>query len=110
MRQAHILQFGQFRFSSQSRSGERNAVSRHAPYTVNVDRRNRNWSETVIALADITTAGEARFSLQPALLDPNGNPQLLAGDEGRAVIERLDEMSPNAEIRFCDGLGRLQLS
>ena len=85
-------------------------VSRHAPYTVNVDRRNRNWSETVIALADITTAGEARFSLQPALLDPNGNPQLLAGDEGRAVIDRLDEMSPNAEIRFCDGLGRLQLS
>lgn len=85
-------------------------VSRHAPYSVNVDRRNREWSETVIVLAEFTGAGEARFSMQPALLDSAGNPQLLAGDEGRAVIQRLNEMSPNAEIHFCDGLGHLQES
>ena len=85
-------------------------VSRNAPYSVNVDRRNREWSETVIVLAEFAASGEARYSLQPALLDSVGNPQLLAGDEGRAVIERLDQMSPKAEIRFRDGLGRLQLS
>jgi len=85
-------------------------VSRNAPYSVNVDRRNREWSETVIALADITETGEAQYSLQPALLDADGNPQLLAGDEARAVIEGLDAMSPKAEIGFYDGLGHLQLS
>ena len=85
-------------------------VSRHAPYSVNVDRRNREWSETVIALAEINAAGEVAYTLRPALLDADGNPRLLEGDEARAVIERLDRMSPNAEIRFCDGLGRLQLS
>ncbi len=85
-------------------------VSRHAPYSVNVDRRNREWSETVIVLADFAAAGEPRYSLQPALLNAAGNPQLLAGEDGRALITRLDEMSPNAEIRFRDGLGRLQLA
>ncbi len=85
-------------------------VSRNAPYSVNVDRRNREWSETVIALADLREAGEARYALIPALLDGDGNPQLLAGDEARAVIERLEAMSPVAEFSFSDGLGHLQLS
>ncbi len=84
-------------------------VSRNAPYTVSVDRRNREWSETVIALADLSKPGEAQYSLQPALLDGDGNPQLLAGDEARAVIERLDAMSPEAQIRFDDGRGHLHL-
>ena len=85
-------------------------VSRNAPYSVTVDRRNREWSETVIALADLKETGEAQYSLQPALLDAAGNPQLLAGDEARAVIERLDALSPKAQIGFCAGLGHLQLS
>ena len=85
-------------------------VSRHAPYSVTVDRRNREWSETAIVLADLSDPGAARYSLQPALLDGDGNPQLLAGDEARAVIERLDAMSPQAKIRFGDGLGHLQLT
>lgn len=85
-------------------------VSRNAPYSVIVDRRNREWSETVIVLAEFAASGEARYSLQPALLDSVGNPQLLAGDEGRSVIDRLDQMSPNAEIRLFNGLGQLQLS
>lgn len=85
-------------------------VSRNAPYSVNVDRRDREWSETAVVLADLASAGAARYSLIPALLDADGNPQLLAGDEGRAVIERLAAMSTNAEISFSDGLGHLQLS
>ena len=84
-------------------------VSRHAPYAVDVDRRNREWSETVIVLAELAETGEARYTLQPALLDGDGNPQLLAGDNARAVIERLDAMSPAADIAFQAGLGHLQL-
>ncbi|MCY4061728.1 MAG: CapA family protein [Chloroflexi bacterium] len=84
-------------------------VSRNAPYSVQVDRRDREWSETVIVQADLTSAGEARYSLFPALLDAAGNPQLLAGDEARAVIARLDAMSPQAQIRFDDGQGHLHL-
>ena len=83
-------------------------VSRNAPYAVSVNRRNRNWSETVIALARINAAGDASYALQPALLDADGNPHLLGGDEARAVIERLDAMSPNAAIGFRDGMGRLE--
>ncbi|MDE2776142.1 MAG: CapA family protein [Chloroflexota bacterium] len=85
-------------------------VSRNAPYSVNVDRRNREWSETVIALADLSDPGAARYSLQPALLDGDGNPRLLSGDEARAVIERLDALSPKAQIRYCDGFGSLGFS
>jgi poly-gamma-glutamate synthesis protein (capsule biosynthesis protein) len=85
-------------------------VSRNAPYSVNVDRRNREWSETVIVLAEIVADGRAIYALQPALLDADGNPQLLAGEEGRAVIERLDAMSPEAAISYSGGLGHLQLS
>ena len=82
-------------------------VSRNAPYSVHVDRRDREWSETAIALVDLSQTGEARYTLQPALLDGDGNPQLLAGDEARAVIDRLDAMSPKAQIRFADGRGHL---
>ena len=85
-------------------------VSRNAPYAVTVYRRNRKWSETVIVLADVNGGREVDFTLQPVLLNAHGNPQLLAGDEARALIERLDTMSPNADISFSDGLGQLQLS
>ena len=85
-------------------------VSRNAPYSVNVYRRNREWSETVILLADLSAAGETRFWLQPALLDAAGNPQLITGDDARVVIARLNAMSASAEIGFGDGLGYLQLA
>ena len=84
-------------------------VSRNAPYGVSVGRRNRNWSETVIVLADITADGAATYTLQPVLLDSVGNPQLLAGDEALALVTRLDELSPNASIGCRDGLGHLHL-
>ena len=84
-------------------------VSRNAPYSMSIKRRNRNWSETVIVAADITDTGEVVYTLQPALLDEVGNPLLLKDEEGRAVIKRLDAMSPRAEITSCDGLGRLRL-
>ena len=84
-------------------------ISRNAPYAVSVDRRNRNWSETVIVFADISADGAATYSLQPALLDAAGNPQLLHGAEAQALIKRLDDLSPNARISCRDGLGHLQL-
>ena len=84
-------------------------VSRNAPYRVSVDRRNRNWSETVIVLANIATDGSVTYTLQPALLDAAGNPQLLRGDEAQALIKRLDDMSPNARISYRDGRGHLHL-
>lgn len=84
-------------------------VSRNAPYGVSVDRRNRTWSETVIVLADIAADGAVTYTLQPVLLDAIGNPQLLRGEEAQALIARLDELSPNANIRFSDGLGHLHL-
>lgn len=84
-------------------------VSRNAPYGVTVDRRNRNWSETVIVLADVAADGSATYTLQPALLDADGNPGLLRGGAARALVNRLDDMSPNARISYRDGLGHLQL-
>ncbi len=84
-------------------------VSRHAPYRVSVNRRNRNWSETVIVLADVAADGSVTYSLQPALLDAAGNPGLLRGDEAQALIQRLDELSPKASVSYRDGLGHLQL-
>ena len=57
-------------------------VSRHAPYGVSVKRRNRNWSETIVVLAEIAADGALSYTLQPALLDAVGNPQLLRGERG----------------------------
>ena len=83
-------------------------VSRNAPYAVTIKRRNRIWSETVIVLADLAVGGEVSYTLQPVLLDEDGNPQLLRGDEAQSLIERLDEMSPKATIQYRDGLGLLR--
>ena len=83
-------------------------VSRSAPYAVTIKRRNRIWSETVIVLADLAVGGEVSYTLQPVLLDEDGNPQLLRGDEAQSLIERLGEMSPKAMIQYSDGLGLLR--
>ena len=83
-------------------------VSRNAPYSVTIKRRNRIWSETVIVLADLAVGGEVSYTLQPVLLDEDGNPQLLRGDEAQSLIERLGEMSPKAMIQYSDGLGLLR--
>ena len=100
---------GNFVFHHNRGAARDTPVSRNAPYGVSVDRRNRNWSETAIVLADIAADGAVSFSLQPALLDADGNPLLLRGDEARALINRLDDMSPTARISYRDGLGHLQL-
>ena len=84
-------------------------ISRNAPYAVSADRRDREWSETVIVLADIAADGAVDYRLQPALLDEAGNPQLLVGDAARAVIERLDGMSASARICCCGGVGHLEM-
>lgn len=82
-------------------------ISRNAPYAVSVDRRNRRWSETVIVAAAIADSGRAEYTLQPALLDAAGNPQLLDEAEARVLIEGLNALSPHAEIGFIAGRGRL---
>ena len=63
-------------------------------------RRNRNWSETIIVLADLDDDDNVSYRLQPVLLDEAGNPALLRGDEAQAVIERLAAMSLNAELQY----------
>ncbi len=99
---------GNFIFHHNQGPTRETPISRNAPYSVTVDRRNRHWSETMILLVDVKASGQVSYALQPALLDAAGNPQLLNGDEGRAVIERLDAMSPKAEIHYSGGLGHLQ--
>lgn len=84
-------------------------ISRNAPYAISVNRRNREWSETVIVLADVAANGDAQYRLAPALLDEAGNPQMLMGEAARSVIARLAALSPNAGIRCRDGIGYLQL-
>ncbi len=84
-------------------------ISRNSPYGMTVARRNRNWRETVIVLVDVAADGAASYSLQPALLDADGNPQLLRGEEARSVVQRLDDMSPNARLSYEAGNGHLQL-
>ena len=81
-------------------------VSRHSPYHLQIKRRNRNWSETIILLAEIT-ADAVKCKLLPALLDADGNPQLLQGDEAQAVIERLAILSPQAALHYHGGVGYL---
>ncbi|MXX83016.1 MAG: CapA family protein [Chloroflexi bacterium] len=89
-----------------SRGARESPVSRHAPYTLNIKRRDRIWSETIILLAEIT-AGTVHCKLLPALLDENGNPHLLGGDEAQAVLERLALLSPQAALHYQDGVGYL---
>ena len=101
---------GNFVFHQNKGPVSETPISRNAPYAVTVNRRNRNWSETVIVLADVADTGQVTYTLQPALLDAAGNPQLLQGEEARAVIERLDAMSPNARLCFGAGVGHLQMS
>ena len=79
-------------------------VSRHAPYHLNIKRRNRNWSETVIVLAELGADG-LQCRLLPALLDEDGNPQRLHGDQARAVIQRLAVMSPKAALEYSANTG-----
>ena len=96
---------GNFVFHHNRGAGE-TPVSRHAPYTLNIKRRDRIWSETVILLAEIAE-GALHCKLLPALLDDEGNPQLLHGDEARAVIERLAVLSPKAALHYHDNVGYL---
>lgn len=84
-------------------------VSRNAPYRMTSARRDRNWSESLIVVAQLDDEGEIAYRLVPVLLDDQGNPALLKGAAARTLIERLDAMSPNARVSHRDGLGHLQL-
>lgn len=81
-------------------------ISRNAPYALNAVR-DRIWSETIILAVD---TDKMTYAMRPVLLDDAGNPTLLKGSEARAVIKRLEAMSPHANIRFHDDLGHLLLS
>ena len=106
-----LYSLGNFAFHHSKGPVSDTPISRNAPYGMSADlRRNRNWSETVIVFAVVNQDGDVTYTLQPALLDDDGNPSLLHGDEARTVVERLDTMSPNADIQFRDGIGHLSLS
>ena len=66
---------GNFVFHHNMGPVSKTPVSRNAPYAVSVNRRDRNWSETVIALAEIGEDRNASYVLQPAQLDADGKPQ-----------------------------------
>lgn len=89
-----------------NRGAPETPVSRHSPYSLNINRRDRIWSETVILLAEIT-ADAVNCKLLPVLLDDDGNPQLLQGDEAQAVMERLAVLSPKAALHYQAGVGYL---
>ncbi len=89
-----------------NRGARETPVSRHAPYSLNIKRRDRIWSETIILLAEVAEDA-VHCKLLPVLLDEDGNPQLLHGDEARAVIERLAVLSPKAALHYHDGVGNL---
>ncbi len=84
-------------------------ISRHAPYSANVNRRGREWSETVILLAELGEGG-LQCQLQPVLLGAAGDPRLLEGDEARSLIERLAALSPGCGLRYEGGRGHLRLA
>jgi len=84
-------------------------VSRNAPYGLTMARRDRNWSESLIVVAELDDEAEIAYCLVPVLLDDLGNPALLKGEEATSLIERLDAMSPNATISHVDGIGHLSV-
>lgn len=98
---------GNFVFHHNKGPVQETAVIRNLPYSLNIEGRDRIWSETVIVLADIDDEGEINYRMQPALLDEPGNPSLLKGAEAEALIARLAAMSPDAEIEYRDGMGHL---
>ena len=97
---------GNFVFHHNRGPARETPISRHSPYTLNIKRRDRQWSETIILVAEVA-ADAVHYKLLPALLDGDGNPQLLQGDEARAVIERLAVLSPQAALHYHDGVGYL---
>ena len=101
---------GNFVFHQNKGPVQETAVIRNLPYSLNIEGRDRIWSETVIVIADIDDEGEVNYRMQPVLLDEAGNPSLLKGVDARALIERLAAMSPNADIGYRDGLGHLLFS
>lgn len=84
-------------------------VSRNAPYGLTTARRDRNWSESAIVVAELDDEGDVAYRLLPVLLDEPGNPALLKGEAAAALIKRLDAMSPRATITHVDGIGHLSL-
>ncbi len=101
---------GNFAFHHNQGPVTETPISRNAPYALSAARRNRNWSESLILIAELDDEGEVGYRLQPILLDELGNPALLHGAEAEALIKRLDAMSPNASIRHIDGSGHLSLA
>ena len=97
---------GNFVFHHNRNPAPDTPVSRHAPYTLDIKRRNREWAETVILLADLTSGG-LQCRLLPALLDEEGNPALLRGEEARALIQRLAVMSPKSALQYDADIGIL---
>lgn len=69
-----------------------NIIARNTPYEVS-GSYDRQWAESMIVEIRLVEGGSACYIIHAVLLDEAGNPHLLRGDEARAVIERLEEMS-----------------
>ena len=100
---------GNFVFHHNKGPVEETPVSRNAPYGLTMARRDRNWSESLIVVAELDDEDEIAYRLVPVLLDDLGNPALLKGAAAAALIERLNVMSPNATISHVDGIGHLSV-
>lgn len=98
---------GNFVFHHNKGPVQETAVIRNLPYSLNIEGRDRIWSETVIVIVEIDDEGDIAYRMQPVLLDEPGNPALLKGAEAEALIDRLAAMSPNADIQYRDGKGHL---
>ncbi|MDE2859683.1 MAG: CapA family protein [Chloroflexota bacterium] len=106
---AIFYSLGNFVFHHNQGPAAETPVSRNAPYGLSLARRDRNWSESLIVVAELDDEGEIAYRLVPVLLDDLGNPALLKGEEAEALIKRLDAMSPQAAISHVDGIGHLSV-
>lgn len=79
----------------------------------------RWWFESVVALFELTENALAELTLYPIMLGLDdssrsrmGNPRLAQGEQSRAIIEHLSQISSewSTEIRFDKGLGKVALN
>lgn len=97
---------GNFIFHHNVNTIHKTIINRNAPYTLGV-RYDPIWSESMIVVVNINENGSPSYKMQPVLLNEHGNPILLKGEEGEAVIKRLASMSPDANIEYHNQRGYL---
>lgn len=100
---------GNFLFHNNTSPIQRTIINRNAPYTLAI-HRDHIWSEAVVVYATIHENQSVEYSLYPILLDADGNPTRLYGDDATTLIGRLADMSPDATIESRNDVGYLKLA